>query len=305
LFKTVGCNNCHAIAAGELPVAGKAAELAGFAPAGFPRGCLASPKADSAPDNTPAARSPKFALTDDKRTAILASLESGIPPAPHPTRETAQLMTSLRCTACHDRDGRRSPRMEILADEGSGLAPEQFPALTWTGDRLKGDWVESFIGGKIDVKPRQWLKARMPSFPAYAHVLAAGLAGEHGHPAIEPVQAHAPNADAATAGRELVQSTGLDCRQCHGIGSQPPTGDRQTLLAPGINFALVKDRMREDFYHRWMLDPPRFDLNTRMPKLAIDGKTTKVTRILDGDARKQFDAIWEFLQEAETATPSK
>ena len=121
----------------------------------------------------------------------------------------------------------------------------------------------------------------------------------------EPGSVNAVSPEMAAAGRDLVQSTGLDCRQCHGIGPQPPTGDRQTLLAPGINIAMVKDRMREDFYHRWMLDPPRFDINTRMPKLAIDGKSTKVTRILDGDANRQFDAIWAFLQETETSTPSK
>jgi hypothetical protein len=151
------------------------------------------------------------------------------------------------------------------------------------------------VAGEIEEKPRQWLKARMPSYPAYARVLASGLAAEHGHDGSELDKRH--DASLAAAGRQLIESTGLDCRQCHGVGSVPPTGDRQTLLAPGVNFAMVRDRMRSDFYDRWMLDPPRFDLNTRMPKLAVDGKTTKVTRILDGDARKQFEAIWAFLQE--------
>lgn len=208
-------------------------------------------------------------------------------------------MTSLRCTACHDRDGRRGPRMEILAEEGSGIAPEPFPALTWTGDRLKTDWLERFLAGTIDEKPREWLSARMPKFPAYAPLLAAGLAAEHGHAGSLHSSQEQKDAALVEAGRELVQSSGLDCRQCHGIGNQPPTGDKKTLLAPGINFATVKHRMRPEFYNRWMLDPTRFDPNTRMPKLAIDGKTTKITGILDGDARKQFDAIWVFLQSVE------
>jgi hypothetical protein len=188
--------------------------------------------------------------------------------------------------------------MEIIADEGGrGLSPEQFPALTWTGDRLRKDWTERFIAGEIKEKPRQWLKARMPSFPAFAKALATGLAAEHGHGGDDAERNSTPDPDQAEIGRQLIQSTGLDCRQCHGLSDEPPTGDRRTLLAPGINFSLVKDRMRSDFYHRWMLDPPRFDLNTRMPKLAADGKTTKVTRYFDGDARKQFDAIWAFLQQ--------
>ena len=43
--------------------------------------------------------------------------------------------------------------------------------------------------------------------------------------------------------------------------------------------------------------PPRYDTNTRMPKLAPDGKKTKVTKFFDGDAQKQFDAIWEYLKQ--------
>ena len=96
-----------------------------------------------------------------------------------------------------------------------------------------------------------------------------------------------------------MQNTGLDCRQCHALGNQPPTGDAKTLLAPGINLMLTQERMRYDFYQKWALDPPRFDIGTRMPKLAVDGKTTKVRQILDGDAAKQFDAIWEFLKAVE------
>ena len=94
----------------------------------------------------------------------------------------------------------------------------------------------------------------------------------------------------------------LDCRQCHAIGDLPPTGDKQTLLAPGINFALTRDRIRFDFYRRFTLDPPRYDVTTRMPKLAADGRTTKVTDIFDGDARRQFEAVWQFLQTVPSAT---
>jgi hypothetical protein len=33
-----------------------------------------------------------------------------------------------------------------------------------------------------------------------------------------------------------------------------------------------------------------------MPKLSADGKTTNATAILDGDARQQFEAIWQYIQ---------
>jgi hypothetical protein len=205
-------------------------------------------------------------------------------------------MKAMHCQACHDRDGVKSTRMQVIAEESdSGFAPEALPALTWTGERLQTNWMEDFIAGRVKAKPREWLKGRMPAFPAYARAIAHGIAAEHG---LEPTHAELrnPNPELAAAGKELLGSAGLDCRQCHALGDAPPTGDKNTLLAPGVNFSLVKDRIQPDFYHRWMLDPPRYDTNTRMPKLAPDGKTTKVTRFFDGDARKQFDAIWEYLQ---------
>ncbi|MBX3443614.1 MAG: ThuA domain-containing protein [Planctomyces sp.] len=290
LFETLQCRQCHATAPdGELP-APNAPKLHADDWELAARGCLANPD-DADP------KSPRHPLTHEQRSALReAVLRAGGPPSL--ADESLALMTSLRCSACHDRDGRRSPRMEIIAEEGDGgLSPEQLPALTWTGDRLKPEWTEAFLAGRVDEKPRAWLKARMPAFPAYARTLALGMAAQHGHDGHEAVEELAADASRLDAGRELLNSTGLDCRQCHGVGRLPPTGDRQTLLAPGINFASVRERMRPEFYHRWMLDPPRYDLNTRMPKLAIDGRTTKVTRIYEGDARRQFDAIWEFLQQ--------
>ena len=141
----------------------------------------------------------------------------------------------------------------------------------------------------------------MPKFPAYAAALAAGMAAEHGvNLAAEALPS--PDPQRAELGNLLTQRTALDCRQCHAVGNQPAQGDDKTKIAPGINFALVKERLRYDYYQRFTLDPPRFDINTKMPKLATDGKTTKVTTILEGDARQQFDAIWHFIGTAQLAT---
>ena len=43
-----------------------------------------------------------------------------------------------------------------------------------------------------------------------------------------------------------------------------------------------------------MLDPPRIDISTKMPKLSTGGKTS-IRNIADGDAKVQFDAIWQYL----------
>jgi hypothetical protein len=53
--------------------------------------------------------------------------------------------------------------------------------------------------------------------------------------------------------------------------------------------------LREEFYRRFVLDPPRFELQAKMPKFIADGKTTKVTNVFGGDARRQVDAIWHYI----------
>ena len=85
-------------------------------------------------------------------------------------------------------------------------------------------------------------------------------------------------------------------RQCHAVAGQQPTGDDKTKIAPGIDFADTKQRLRYDFYRHFVLDPPRTDVAIRMPKLSLDGKTSPVVTVLDGDAARQFEAIWHYIQ---------
>ena len=70
----------------------------------------------------------------------------------------------------------------------------------------------------------------------------------------------------------------------------------QLFEAEGINLVDAALRLRYEFYARWILDPTRVDATTRMTKFTMDGKTTALTDVLDGDARRQFDAIWHYLE---------
>ena len=289
LYESKGCAACHG-------KPGQAETTLTLRPAlsfrDLEKGCLAE---------TVPASAPRYLLTVAQRKALAGFLQSpGFATSPESlTERTETLMKRLNCAACHVRDSFNSPRAELITEESeSGLAPETLPQLTWTGEKLHEAWVAKFLKGEIPQRPRPWLKARMPAFPAYAETLAAGIAAEHG---VLDTVPHGPTPlpDGLELGAHLIQKDTLDCRQCHAMGNQPPTGDEKTLLAPGINFTMTKERMRYDFYRRWVLDPPRYDIGTRMPKLAADGKTTKVTQILEGDAAKQFDAVWEYLQKVE------
>ncbi|MFO0903977.1 MAG: c-type cytochrome [Pirellulales bacterium] len=292
-FVERGCASCHA--AGDRPATGPESPRP-LVDMASPRGCVA---------REPHGRAgvPWFELTPADRAALVrfAASDRESLGRSAPAEVARSLHQSLRCSACHDRDAQRSPRGRILVEEGErGVAPESLPNLTWTGEKLQAGWVADFLkGGRRESPLRPWLKGRMPQFPEYAAALAHGMAAEHavaGDDERAPTTEKPADASRVALGRELIQRSALDCRQCHAVGQLPAQGDDQTKIAPGINFAIVRERVRHDYYQRFTLDPPRFDVTTKMPKLAPDGKTTKVQHILDGDARRQFEAIWQYLQ---------
>jgi cytochrome c551/c552 len=208
-----------------------------------------------------------------------------------------RLIRQFNCGACHSRDGEISPRQMLTVEEGSGIVPDAIPQLTWTGEKLRSDWLAKFLAGERHAPLRPWLKARMPAFPAIANVLADGLRAQHGI-AADQEPPFVPDSELAAIGAKLATPTELDCLQCHGFGDQQPRGDERTLIALGLNFSDTRTRLRREYYDRFVLNPPRCDPGLRMPILAPDGKTTKITTVFGGNAQRQFDALWNYVQSA-------
>lgn len=284
LFAKVGCANCHVLKTGttvvdakRLPFPKSEANL---------RGCLAD-------DAATRKAAPNYAFPQEQREAVRAFLKGDVKslsretPAEFSTRQVA----NLKCTACHRRDGGNTRWVEVMEEEG--MLPETLPLLTWAGEKLQPAWTQKLLAGGIDHRARPWLKARMPAFPARADTISLGLTHEHG---FAPKEDNRPAADAelAEVGKKLLpQMGGLNCIQCHGVGKTPPIAPFE---APGINLLDAANRLRYSYYQRWMLDPPRLDPLTKMVKLAPDGKMTGIREVFDGDARRQFDALWQFIQ---------
>jgi mono/diheme cytochrome c family protein len=226
-----------------------------------------------------------------------------------------QLVEALRCGSCHARDGSADTWSEVLGEseaqpsidelarvlQKSGWNDDQRrPPLTWTGEKLDLDWMKKFIGGEIDRKPRPGLLARMPAFRAYAGALAEGLAREHGL-GVEEERMPAPDAAAVAAGRELAAAGGgFSCTTCHGAGAEPASGGAPLET---INLDLVAVRLRRDFFRRFMINPQRLDPGTKMPSFAGDDGRTSVKTYYEGDATKQYDAIWQYLNSLKLSRP--
>jgi len=182
----------------------------------------------------------------------------------------------LNCNACHG---------EL----------EGFSKLDTIGLKLKPEWLEKLFSGSLDQKPRPWLKHRMPAFPVRARGLAHGLALGHGYPAVTPAEKGPVDAGMAKIGRDLVGvDGGFSCVACHGVKNRPPL---QVFEAQGVNFSQVNERMRSEYLMRWMLDPLRVDSQTRMPDYFDEDARSVLVDVLEGDAKKQIEAIRQYLRQ--------
>jgi hypothetical protein len=57
----------------------------------------------------------------------------------------------------------------------------------------------------------------------------------------------------------------------------------------------VRERLRKEYYERWMFNPIKVDPATKMPAFADAEGKTAIRDVYDGDAAKQFEAVWQFL----------
>jgi mono/diheme cytochrome c family protein len=178
--------------------------------------------------------------------------------------------------------------------EGAGkpVYSTALPALTWVGEKLRPDYLSRILTGHEDQKPHPWLVARMPGFANLGDRMAMGLAHQQG---FGPVRSEpAPNPEKVAAGKALVgENGGFNCVQCHILGNRAATA---AFEAPGPDLGSASRRWREEYFLRWGLAPTRVDPETKMPKFADEQGRTPLTQYFHGEAKEQFDAIWEYLR---------
>ncbi|MEO6436894.1 MAG: c-type cytochrome, partial [Tepidisphaeraceae bacterium] len=307
LFLSSGCINCHTMKLDNMFKATPLAQLSHWS-----RGCMAS-------DLSARGQAPAFTLADEDRAAItsLAATEFASLKTDTMAEFAERQVAALNCLACHPRDkaddtwSGLTPEIDALMkefppEEAKGesefVGDQTRPPLTWTGEKLRPQWAGEFISGNLKYKPRPWLRARMPGFPARGEFLAQGLALAHGCAPAAPSPG-AANAELATVGQQLSgRNGGFSCVQCHAVADQKAFA---AFEAPAINFVHVSERLNREYYDRWVYNPQRVQPGMRMPQFAdIEGKTA-LKEVFDGDAKKQFDAIWNYLLQGEAIDPPK
>jgi cytochrome c2 len=307
LAASLGCASCHEISGVEPRLRAPRLEALGGE---LDRGCLAD-----RPE--PPSRAPDFRFSAGDREALRRLLRGGrewltqdaLPEA------AERSIAALRCTACHARDGAADAWSELEPLDGStalgdrttdpsepaGTAPGTIhrtrPSLTWAGEKLRPEWTERLLAGDLPYKPRPHLPSRMPAFPAHARVIAAGLALEHGLEAVTPERGRV-DAGLAEIGRAHLPARRFRLR------AVPSRARRQ-----GPCWTRHRDhRARADrgtprraFLLRFLENPDAYLPGTFMPRYSDDAGRSVIRGVLEGDAHRQFEALWHYLRSIESA----
>jgi hypothetical protein len=67
-----------------------------------------------------------------------------------------------------------------------------------------------------------------------------------------------------------------------------------------MDLTMMASRLKKDWFHRYVIDPPSLRPGTRMPSFWPEGKAVN-REILEGDANRQIDAIWMYLSKGREA----
>jgi mono/diheme cytochrome c family protein len=286
-----GCNNCHKIEPGGKPFAQvqASADLADLTKkkGRDATGCLADK-----PDDL--GRAPKFPLTEAQRDAIRLFLRDGLEGAgsPAPGHAARTDLRRFNCLACHQRDGEGGLSTELVeelrryekADNAEAVSP---PPLTGVAHKLRTPWLKQVLTGAGRARP--WMGLRMPQFgEANVGKLPETLAALEGTETDDTVHKVALDTTKIQAGRQLVGKAAFGCVSCHDLAGIPNFGTR------GPDLAGMNQRVRYEWYQRWLEQPQRIQPGTRMPSVFPEGKSL-LHDVLGGSGDRQADAIWAYL----------
>lgn len=288
LFATLGCAACH-----QMKVDGQviASELKTkpLSEIGTNTGCLAE---------IVAGNSPRYGLNALQRLSIAAVLKLNTDESAAETIH--RTMATLNCYACHQRGklgGVEKARNDFFASLQKEMGDEGRlpPVLTGVGDKLRSDWLRHVLHNGADDR-KNYMVTKMPKFGSSNVEPLVGLFGTVDlQPETMPkAEFTEPDYRVKAAGRHLVGGQALSCIKCHDFGPHPSTGVR------AINLTTMTQRIRADWFYRYVLDPQIYRRGTRMPAPWPSGQAT-IRDTLSADVNQQIQAVWLYLSDRDKA----
>jgi hypothetical protein len=250
------------------------------------RGCLSAT----------AEKGVRFDLSAQQREWIIEALQSRSKPPS--AEETLHLeLARFNCLACHERRGLGGVDAERLA-LFTGTAPALGdqgrlpPALSDVGAKLTSHGLEGvLLQGQ---RQRPYVDAAMPQYGEANVRRLITLFGEVDRlesvqlPAITNVQ------ESRNAGYEMVGVRGFSCIACHDFNGQKSAG------AGALDLVNVTQRIQRTWFHLYMRSPQRFHPGIIMPSYWPGGQSPRPD-LLGGDAARQIDALWHYLEAGKAA----
>ena len=290
LFASLGCASCHQ----HKKIVDKTAVLKKappFAELKTSTGCLSGKPQPGVPD---------FALSPQQRSDIAAAMaalktEAG---AAEVARQISDVMLTLNCYACHQRDKVGGvPRehnelfMTTIPEMGDeGRIP---PHLDGIGDKLQKNWLQHVMNN--GTKDRPYMTTRMPKFgEKNVGRLIDLFSQSDGRTDVDAVLFEDPDHRVIADARLMVGDQALSCIKCHYFGKHKATGIQS------IDLTTMATRLRRDWFHRYLLNPQAYRPGTRMPSAWPNNKSV-VPKVLHGQPSQQIEAIWMYLSDGNRA----
>ena len=278
-FSKLGCVKCH----DDVKVA--SSTFTALSELDATKGCLSD------------GQGPRFRLSDSQKV-LLRSVLPGLETTKLNHRDTInKTLVSFNCIACHERaelGGVMPQRNHYFTGTKKELGDQGRipPPLTHVGAKLKKEWIkEVMISGK---RQRDYMDTTMPQFGEanVGHLVElfekVDTLEQVTFAEIKDIKEY------KRAGHELTGSTGFSCIACHDFNGQKATG-------PGaMEIIHTTERLKEDWFYLFMLNPARFRPRIVMPSAWPNGHAFKQD-ILGGDTKKQIESIWVYLEDGTRA----
>ncbi|MCA9127213.1 MAG: DUF1080 domain-containing protein [Planctomycetales bacterium] len=290
MYSQLGCASCHILSIGDQAIVSQR-EYPSLEQLRVDQGCLAVSVPAGLPD---------YELTSDQRSDLqsaLVKLRLGDTELT-PLQSIHLTMSSLNCFACHRRDGIGGPplskdsvfrtNMQEMGDEGR--LP---PPLDGVGDKLADAYLKNTL--EQGAHDRPYMSVRMPGFGKEEHVdtLADLLIQQDQQTGATIGSADEPPEQTIATGRLLAGGKGLSCVKCHTAGGKG-SGIR------ALDLQQMASRLREDWFHRYLMNPAVYRPGTRMPASFPDGKSV-LPEVYAGDPTLQINALWQYLRQGKDA----
>lgn len=295
LFTSIGCASCHNLKIDNQKIQSTASARKLSELSNLTAGCLS---------DKPNKGVPHYRLSNAQRSKLKAAI-TNLQKSPNDSAEASirRTMAQFNCYACHVRNnvgGVDEARNEFFTSTMKEMGDEGRipPPLDGVADKLTEKWLKGIL--ENGSKDRPYMLTMMPQFGGgNVGRLQAALQEVDQKTEANIPDYELPDSKMKAIGRRLAGEKGLGCIKCHTFDKFKATGIQS------IDLTIMSERLRKDWFHRYMANPQTYRPGTRMPAPWPFGQAT-IRDVLDvGNVEQQVaqqkESVWLFLEDGKKA----